>query len=139
MNRAVRVEGRPTNQRAELMAFLLCITGDRRALHVRTDSRYVQLGVKSGMARWKGEAWMKRATRAQLIDHVDLWRKVDRELGRRETEVAVTWVKGHAMPWHVKEGRTTERDVYGNNRADEEADRGTRQEREGAAAATRRR
>ncbi len=48
-NSGYAVSGGQTNQRAELTAFLRCIQDDARKLLVRTDSKYVEPGVKVGL------------------------------------------------------------------------------------------
>jgi len=117
-NRGYEVKGKQTNQRAELTAFLRCIQEDSRRLQIFTDSRYVQLGVTKWMQDWKGKAWFKSPIRAQEIDNVDLWKAVDIELKRRNEPIEIIWVKGHALPHHIKAGLTTEQRIWGNNEAD---------------------
>jgi ribonuclease HI len=121
-NRAYAVGGKQTNQRAELTAFLRCVQNDRRKLIVRTDSKYVQLGVMQGIAKWKSKAWFDKPLKGKYIDNVDLWRRVDKTLKEREPEsIRVEWVKGHALHRHISIGQTTERDIWGNGKADQAA------------------
>ena len=44
-NKEIEVSGPQTNQRAELTALLYCLENETRAIHVKTDSKYVELGV----------------------------------------------------------------------------------------------
>jgi ribonuclease HI len=122
-NRGWAVGGAPTNQRAELTAFLRCIENDDRKLLIHTDSRYVQVGVQESRHRWKARAWYSSPSKAREIDNADLWKKVDMLLEKRSEEVHVQWVKGHALPHHIKMGYTTDLDIWGNNAADEMAAR----------------
>eukprot|EP00665_Eupelagonemidae_sp_cell47_P003368 gene3368-2078_t len=92
-----------------IAAFLKCIQADDRKLLVKTDSRYVHLGVTQWRRRWKSRAWMASPKRAQLIDNIDLWMEIDKILRERgEDDIHVKWVKGHGMPHHISAGLTTE-------------------------------
>jgi ribonuclease HI len=117
-NIACAVNGKQTSQRGELTAFLRCIESDSRELVVRTDSRYVQLGVTKWMQEWKKTAWYSKALQARYIDNADLWRAIDATLTKRENGVRVEWVKAHALPRHIRGGLTTELDIWENNGAD---------------------
>ncbi len=52
------------------------------------------------------------------MDNVDLWRRLDRILEERCPTVRIEWVKGHALPFHISAGQTTEKDIWGNTGAD---------------------
>ena len=113
------MSGNPTNQRAELTAFLHVLETEPGEIEIRTDSKYVELGVKVWRKEWRKKAWYKSVSMVNEIDHVDLWQKVDALLRQRsDEEVKVRWVKGHALPRHIKMGLTTEENVWGNNGAD---------------------
>jgi ribonuclease HI len=118
-NKAVRVDGPQTNQRAELSALLYCLENEQRPVHIKTDSRYVQLGVVKWRHMWKAKAWYKSPRTASEIDHADLWQKVDSILQSRGSDsIKVTWIKAHALPRHIQWGLTTEQDIWANNGAD---------------------
>ena len=74
------VQGAQTNQRAELTAFMYCLENEDEAMHVFTDSKYVQLGVKIWREQWRAKAWYKKPQQGIEIDHADLWQKVDNML-----------------------------------------------------------
>ena len=119
-NRAMPVVGPRTNQRAELSAVLHCLETENRPMHIKTDSKYVQLGIEIWRKEWKARAWYRCPQKPEEIDHADLWQRVDNLLEQREPgQVRVSWVKGHALPRHIKQGMTTELDIWGNNQADE--------------------
>ena len=88
-------------------------------MHIKTDSKYVQLGIEKWLAKWRARAWYKRPHIAQEVEHADLWQKVDNLLQRRDPEdVKVFWVKGHGLPRHINQGLTTDQDIWANNEAD---------------------
>ncbi len=71
------------------------------------------------MQQWKSRAWFQKPLKAKYIDNVDLWWKVDKLLKKREPgSLKVEWVKGHALPYHIKSGQKTERDIWANGMAD---------------------
>eukprot|EP00662_Eupelagonemidae_sp_cell21_P021783 gene21783-biopygen31837 len=118
-NKAITVGGPATNQRAELMAVLHCLENEPRPVHIRTDSRYVQLGIELWRHKWRAKGWYKKALKAKEIDHADLWQKVDNIISRRAPdEIKVSWLKGHALPRHIRQGLTDEQGIWGNNAAD---------------------
>jgi ribonuclease HI len=119
-NKELEVSGPQTNQRAELTALLHCLETEEGAIHIRTDSKYVELGVNLWRLRWRQKAWYSRTQKATEFDHADLWQRVDNLLEQRKPgQVRVSWVKGHALPRHIKQAMTTELDIWGNNQADE--------------------
>jgi ribonuclease HI len=99
-----------TNQRAELFAVLLACLRDPRALDIRSDSDYVCKGV-STWRTWCDGGWHGESA--------DLWNMLASELCARETNVSVSWVKGHAKQIDIDRGRTTREDKAGNDGADE--------------------
>jgi ribonuclease HI len=110
MNLSVIVPGLlQSNQRAELLAVVLCCLRDPRPLDIRSDSEYVCKGAASWRC-WCGDGWRH--------DHADLWNMLADELRTRATAVNVSWVKGHAKRVDIERGRTTEEDKWGNDGAD---------------------
>ena len=51
-------------------------------------------------------------------ENVDLWNMLASELRTRETNVCVSWAKGHAKQIDIDRGRTTLEDKQGNDGAD---------------------
>ena len=118
-NLSFEVDGDQTNQRAELAAFLHVLETEEGAIEIRTDSKYVQLGVQVWRKKWRSKAWYKRVKMLEEVEHVDLWQRVDNIIEQKpEGHVKVTWVKGHALPKHIALGLTTEENIWGNNGAD---------------------
>eukprot|EP00662_Eupelagonemidae_sp_cell21_P015808 gene15808-biopygen88115 len=118
-NRALEVTGPQTNQRAELRAVLHCLENEPEPMHIKTDSMYVQSGIATYRHRWRAKGWYSRPVKCEEIGHADLWHRVDHLLQqRKEGEVVVSWVKGHALPRHINAGMTSEEDIWGNNQAD---------------------
>ena len=118
-NSSLRVEGPQTNQRAELAAVLHCLEEEQGRIHIRTDSRYVQLGIEVWRHKWRSRAWYKRPMQKEEVEHADLWQRVDNLIGQRDPgEVKITWIKGHALPRHITCGMTTEQDIWANNAVD---------------------
>ena len=110
MNLSIPVPGYiQSNQRAELLAVVLACLRDPRPLDIRSDSSYVCDGVAS-IPRWRDDGWKG--------EHSDLWGILALELSGRQTEVLVSWVKGHAKSIDIQRGRTTHLDKWGNDGAD---------------------
>lgn len=118
MNQGWAVSGNQTNQRAELTAVLRCIEREEQNITICTDSMYVVAGIQQGRSQWKKKAWYKNPGKAKWIDNADLWQKLDCILEVRGDKVKVKWVKGHALPHHIKSGLTTQKDIWGNNQSD---------------------
>ena len=96
-----------SNQRAELFAVLVTCLRDPRPLDIRSDSEWVVRGVAALQSMSK------------IYDsHQDLWHLLERELQERNTEVCVSWVKGHAKEIDIERGRTTKEDRTGKDGAD---------------------
>ena len=85
---------------------------------MRTDSRYVQLGVTVWMQNWKKTAWYRKPLRAKYVANVDLWKRIEKVISARENAVKVEWVKAHGLPRHIAAGLTTELDIWANDGAD---------------------
>ena len=118
-NAAFRVTTPPTAQRAELEAFLYVLRTEERPLCVRTDSSYVHNGFTTRRHVWRANAFFHHPLNAEERAHSDLWREVDRLLAKRPPNTVETqWVKGHPLPEHIQQGRTTEVDAWLNTGAD---------------------
>ena len=83
----------------------------------------MELGVKLGLHTWKKKTWYDKPLthkplKSTFIDHVDLWKEVDKAIQDRQDTLRVEWVKGHGLPHHIARGWTTERDIWANNAAD---------------------
>ena len=99
-----------SNQRAELLAIILALTRDPRAIEIRTDSEYCQTGAMN----WN--SWRHRKWRGS---NQDLWSKFNEAMASRPDGSAVfTWVKGHATNADVQAGRTAPEDKLGNDAVD---------------------
>jgi len=102
-------EHETTNNRMEMMAVIRGAEALKRGCNVDiyTDSKYVMKGMTEWVEGWKKRGW--RTASRQPVKNVDLWRLLEKELGRHE--VNWHWVKGHSG-------------VPGNEKADELARRG---------------
>jgi ribonuclease HI len=118
-NRALPVPGQQTSQRAELAAVLHILETDRRALEIRTDSRYVVMGATVWRHAWRRCAWRWKPSRDIVVANADLWHRIDRLLTYVDRPpVMFTKVKAHAGLPDVAAGLTEELDVWGNTAAD---------------------
>ena len=86
-------EADTTNNRMELRAALEALRALTEPCQVTlyTDSEYLKKGITEWMPGWKRRNWRRKG--GQLAN-VDLWMKLDEEIGRHE--VAWHWVRGHA-------------------------------------------
>ena len=94
----IRKSGRlkeSTSQRAELKALLeaLLILRPGEPAVIKSDSKYCVDGCNKWLPGWKKKGW-RRSTGE--IKHLDLWKRIDRELQRIEPRPKITWVKAHA-------------------------------------------
>eukprot|EP00660_Eupelagonema_oceanica_P019289 gene19289-biopygen42117 len=65
--------------------------------------------------KWRARAWFRRPLDCQLIEHADLWQEIDRILEIRGPGHDTTqWCKGHGLESHIRQGLTSELDVWGN-------------------------
>ncbi len=82
-----------TNNRMELHAALEALRALTESCRVTlyTDSEYLRKGITEWMPGWKRRNWRRKG--GQLAN-VDLWMKLDEEIGRHE--INWRWVKGHA-------------------------------------------
>eukprot|EP00660_Eupelagonema_oceanica_P019682 gene19682-biopygen15118 len=102
----------------QLLAIVLALERDRRALEVSIDSEWAVHRIERDVPRWKQHGW-RRGPHGARPEHVDLWRRLDRarsEAGRGE--VRFRWVKGHASDADVVKGRVARADKVGNDAAD---------------------
>ena len=108
-----------TNNRMELLAVIQALNSLKRpcAIHLYTDSQYVQKGISEWIHGWKARGWKTAAK--QPVKNVELWQRMDAlsQLHRIEWR----WVKGHAGD-------------PGNEKADELANRGVDMARAGTGA-----
>ena len=86
-------ERETTNNRMELTAVIRALQALNRpsAVHVHTDSQYVQKGISEWLPSWKKRGWMTADRKP--VKNADLWRKLVEEEKRHE--VTWKWVKGH--------------------------------------------
>ncbi len=117
-NKTLTVPGRQTSVRAELFAVLHVLRTERRPVSLRTDCRIVAAGINVWRRRWRARAWFAKHLDGITIPHADLWRELDRRLEARSADFEVSWVKGHPLPRHVREGSTSNVDAWGNTAAD---------------------
>ncbi|CAE8600311.1 unnamed protein product [Polarella glacialis] len=113
-----------TNQRAELSAVLRVLQVERRAVEIRSDSKYILDGCQLHLPRWRLNSW--RSGR-RPISNVDLWKQIDRVLSDRgNAMVSFKKVKGHASWRDVRSEKVSEEDKRGNDAADALAVAGAR-------------
>ena len=97
--------GKPTNQRAELIAAILALQIGKEALvffgahvlEIRTDSEYVCKGMTSWIHSWKRNGW-KTSSKGPVINK-DLWEQLDTEAASIKAQVLFTHVDGHTGMW----------------------------------------
>ncbi len=87
-------ERETTNNRMELLAVIQGLRALNRSSKVRitTDSQYVKNGITAWIHNWKRNGW--KTANKKPVKNDDLWRLLDREVGRHQVEWA--WVKGHS-------------------------------------------
>ncbi len=102
-------ERNTTNNRMELTAVIRALEALKRpvAVHIHTDSQYVQKGISQWIHNWKRNGW--RTADKKPVKNADLWQRLDSLTGAHE--ISWFWVRGHA-------GHP------GNERADRLANRG---------------
>ena len=106
-----------TNNRMEMMAAIQALEGLKQPCEVvlHTDSQYVMKGITEWLAGWKARGW--RTASKQPVKNQDLWQRLDAAQARHQ--VQWRWVKGHNGD-------------PGNEEADQLANRGMREARDGA-------
>lgn len=82
-----------TNNRMELRAALeaLCALTESCQVTLYTDSQYLKRGITEWLPNWKRRNW---ARKGGALANVDLWKKLDEEIGRHE--IRWEWVRGHS-------------------------------------------
>lgn len=119
-NISARLEGKQTNQRAELMAVIKAIESiilaqildsSRVTLHLYTDSRYVIGGATSWIANWKSKGWTNKK---KPIVNLDLWKRLDHLMQINKDRLTFQWI-------HVD----AHSGIHGNEMADKLAKKGT--------------
>ncbi|KAM3932594.1 ribonuclease H1 [Leptodactylus fuscus] len=113
LNESGKLEGRPTNQRAELQAATRAVEQARdnniTSVNIHTDSQYTVKGMTEWMPRWKENGW-------KTYDGGDVVNKEEfQRLDRACEGLDVTWTH---VPGH--------RGEYGNEMADQLAKGGAR-------------
>jgi ribonuclease HI len=105
-----------TNNRMELMAAIKSLEALKRPskVAITTDSSYVRDGIMTWIHNWKKNGW--RTSDKKPVKNAELWKRLD-DL-RVKHKVTWHWVKGHAG--HPE-----------NERADELARRGIKEQRTG--------
>lgn len=105
LNISKPLPGKPTNQRAEMMAVLIAIRTALKhglvsrggILEIRTDSQYTKNGVDKWVDGWKKKNWKTAA--GTDVKNKDLWIALDAaklELLESGVMFHLVWVKGHA-------------------------------------------
>lgn len=86
-------EADTTNNRMELRAALEALRTLTAPCQVTlfTDSEYLRRGITEWLPGWKRRNWRRKGGK---LANVDLWMKLDEEIGRHEIDWR--WVKGHA-------------------------------------------
>ena len=86
-------EADTTNNRMELRAALEALRALNEPCQVTlfTDSEYLRRGITEWLPGWKRRNWRRKGGK---LANVDLWMKLDEEIGRHEIDWR--WVKGHA-------------------------------------------
>lgn len=92
-----KVEGRQTNNRAELTAMSIALTKAAAIADVTiiTDSTHVRNGMNRWIADWKSRNWRLKSRNAAPVN-CDLWRDIDTQMNARQVPATIKWVKAHA-------------------------------------------
>ena len=87
-------EAATTNNRMELTAVIRALEALKRptAVHMHTDSQYVQKGISAWIHNWKRNGW--RTADKKPVKNAELWQRLD-ALAQAH-EITWIWVKGHA-------------------------------------------
>ncbi len=90
-----------TNNRMELSAAIEALNLIKRPLkiEIRTDSKYLEMGVKEWIFSWAKNDWRKRDK--SPIKNLDLWKKLYDLIGKYD--ISWSWVKAHSGDlWNEK-------------------------------------
>lgn len=81
-----------TNNRMALRSAIEVLRLLRHRCKVRfvSDSQYLVKGIEEWMPGWKSRGWKRKGG---PIENLDLWKRLDAELGRHE--LRARWVRGH--------------------------------------------
>lgn len=83
-----------TNNQMELMAAIEALRCLKEPCEVEfhTDSKYVQLGMRDWLPKWKAAGWRRGK---KPVKNLDLWQALDAEAQRHT--IHWHWVKGHNL------------------------------------------
>lgn len=75
-----------TNNRMELLAVIQALNSLKRpcAIHLYTDSQYVQKGISEWIHGWKARGWKTAAK--EPVKNADLWRLLDAATGQHQID-----------------------------------------------------
>ena len=87
-------EGDTTNNRMEMMAAIMALESLTQpcAVHLHTDSQYVQKGISQWLPNWIRRGW--KTAGGDPVKNQDLWQRLER--AAQGHQVRWQWVKGHA-------------------------------------------
>jgi ribonuclease HI len=86
-----------TNNRMELFAVIMGLESlaEPARVEIVTDSVYIRKGIADWLPKWRSQGWRAGSERRpRPLANVDLWRRLDTQLGRHE--VSVRWVPAHS-------------------------------------------
>ncbi len=86
-------EAATTNNRMELTAAIEALKALKEPCEVQfhTDSKYVQDGMRSWMAKWKTNGWKSGR---KPVKNQEFWKALDAEASRHK--IVWNWVRGHS-------------------------------------------
>ena len=87
-------EADTTNNRMELMAAIMALESLKQpcAVHLHTDSQYVQKGIGEWLPNWVRRGW--KTAGGDSVKNRDLWERLAAAAARHVVEWR--WVKGHS-------------------------------------------
>jgi ribonuclease HI len=103
---AVDAENDACLERLELLAVVRGLEAIDQPARVTlvTNSRYVNRGLKHGLADWRASDWhWERFGQLVPVRHADLWRRVDRALQFHELDCRLWRFQSHAEPLSAPE------------------------------------
>lgn len=100
------LEGKPTNNRAELMAAIRPLESVASNVHleIRTDSKYVIKGVKEWSNGWRRNGWITSS--GEPVLNVDLFKRILSLCESRSAPVTWTYVAGHTGEYGNEKANT---------------------------------
>jgi ribonuclease HI len=107
-NISEKLNGKQTNNRAELTAIKRCLEVTIGPLKICTDSMYVQKGITSWIKKWELNGW--KTSKCRDVENKDLWQSLQELIKNRDIEFV--YVKAHSG-------------IKGNEEADLLANNGT--------------